>query len=77
MFPTWSDWQLTYTPKGLAKRRTKKILTYLGMIGLISALVHFRRIPKDLDRVKAFLKSFVRMALLKGVGLLTTVEKKI
>jgi len=27
--------------------------------------------------VKAFLKSFVRMALLKGVGLLTTVEKKI
>jgi len=77
MFPTWSDWQLTYTAKGTAKRRTKTVLSYLGLLGVVSALVHFRRSPGDLVRAKEFLKGLVRAALFRGVGILQTVEKRI
>ena len=37
MFPTWSDWNIQYTKKGLAKKRsrqaTKTIALALGIIG--------------------------------------------
>ena len=52
MFPTWSDWQLTYTTKGLAKRRTKRALRYLGVCGLIGAIIFFRRNLQDSNGYK-------------------------
>lgn len=35
MFPKWNDWDLKYTPKGLAKKRIGRIIQYLSLIGFI------------------------------------------
>ena len=38
MFPKWNDWDLKYTPKGLAKKRIWRTIRYISLIGLIFVL---------------------------------------
>ncbi len=73
MFPTWSDWDIRYTPKGLAKRRTKKLLRIL-MITL--AIIAIRRASKrglGMRDVPVLVKGYVRWGLLVGAGALQRV----
>ena len=74
MFPTWSDWDITYTPKGLAKKRAKTTLRYLAYI---TVLVGIFRLRRKRHSVKDMLKAYVRQALLIGGVVLQTVGSKV
>jgi len=77
MFPTWSDWDITYTSKGLAKRRFKKLFSILAYIGIIAGIVRVRRSDMGVAGVKTLFRDYVRTALLRGAGVLQGAEKKI
>ena len=77
MFPTWSDWNLKYTKKGLVKRRAKMTISYLAIFSAVYALIYLRRNGKALNDFKVILKEYVRLALLSGVNLLQMIEKRI
>jgi hypothetical protein len=74
MFPTWSDWDITYTSKGLAKRRVKTTLRYLAYI---AAIVGFIRLRRSGETVKDVLKGYVRQAFLTGASALQAVGSKV
>lgn len=76
MFPTWSDWQITYTSKGLAKKRTKTALRYLAYAAAIAAIIRLRR-NNNGQSVKDLLKAYVRQALLTGAVVLQAVGSKV
>lgn len=76
MFPTWSDWQITYTSKGLAKKRAKSALTYLAYAAAIAGIICLRR-AKNGASVKDMLKTYVRQALLTGGMVLQVVGSKV
>jgi hypothetical protein len=77
MFPTWSDWDITYTPKGLAKRRVKKTLQTLAVVGAIIGITSLRKRGLGRDGVKALLQGYVRSALFTGAGILQTMGQKV
>lgn len=74
MFPTWSDWNITYTSRGLAKKRAKTTLRYLAYITAIVGIVRLRR---NGHNVKDMLKAYARQALLTGGVVLQTVGSKV
>jgi hypothetical protein len=76
MFPTWSDWQITYTSKGLAKKRAKSALRYLAYAAAIAGIIRLRR-AKNGASVKDMLKAYVRQALLTGGMVLQVVGSKV
>lgn len=77
MFPTWSDWDITYTSKGLAKKRFNLFLRVLALVGTVSAIIRIRRTGLDRSGVKELLKGYVRTSLLTGAGVLQLVSSKI
>jgi len=74
MFPTWSDWDINYTTKGLSKQRAKKLVKLFAILGTVAIIVRLRKDPQS---IKSHLKTYVRSALLSGVNILQVAEKKI
>jgi hypothetical protein len=74
MFPTWKDWDITYTRQGLAARRFRTLLKSLALVAFISGIVKLRRSGRSLTE---FLKDFIRNLLLRGSNLLQGVAGKV
>lgn len=77
MFPTWSDWDFTYTSKGRAKRRIALLLRALGLVGALVGIARLRRSGFDVGAVKVLLQGYVRAALFTGAGILQTVGNRV
>ncbi|KAL3420630.1 monooxygenase, flavin-binding [Phlyctema vagabunda] len=77
MFPTWSDWNIKYTRKGLAKKRAKDILKYLALVTMVAGAVLARKDGRSMLSIVGFLKSYVRMALLTGSVVLQTTASRV
>ena len=76
MFPTWSDWQITYTSKGLAKKRAKTALRYTAYAAAIAGIIRLRG-AKNGESIKELLRAYVRQALLTGAVVLQAVGSKV
>jgi hypothetical protein len=76
MFPTWSDWDITYTRKGQVKRSVKKVLKVVALAAMIVGGVRLRRKLQGKSLITLF-KAYIRVAFLTGAGLLQTVASRI
>lgn len=76
MFPTWSDWDITYTRKGQVKRSVKKVLNVVALAAMIVGGVRLRRKLEGKSLIALF-KTYIRVAFLTGAGLLQTVASRI
>lgn len=47
MFPTWKDWDIRYTSKGIFKRRAGRLIRVLSLVGIITAIVRLRKNPQN------------------------------
>jgi hypothetical protein len=77
MFPTWSDWNISYTRKGLRKKRTKTFLRYLVYFAAIAGAVNLQRRGQTAAGVKALLRSYARKLLFIGAGTLQKAAEKV
>ena len=76
MFPTWSDWNISYTRKGQIKRSVKKVLNVVALTAMIVGGVRLRRSLQGRSFM-ALLKVYIRMVFMAGAGLLQTAASKI
>ena len=76
MFPTYSDWDITYTTKGLAKKRAKTTLRYLTSLAVIVGIIRLRRNSNGRS-IKDIIKGYVRQALLTGALVLQVAGSKV
>lgn len=77
MFPTWSDWDIKYTTKGLIKQRAKKLFRILAFTGAVTALIRMHKNPPTAASIKGLLRNYVKFSLASGVSLFQGVEKRI
>lgn len=77
MFPTWSDWDITYTPKGLAKRKFTKVLQVFAVVGTLLGAIRLRQSGLSKDALKATLKGFFRTSLLSMANILQNAGSKV
>jgi hypothetical protein len=77
MFPTWSDWDISYTRKGLLKKRAKTFLRYFMYFAFISGVVKLQRRGQDVASVGSLLKSYARKVLFMGAGALQKAGEKV
>lgn len=75
MFPTWSDWNITYTAKGLAKKRVKSLLRYTIILCLAAGFPLLKR--KGLTEMKLLLKQYPKLALMAVAAGLQNAASKI
>ncbi len=76
MFPTWSDWDITYTRKGQVKRSVKRVLNVVALAAVIVGGVRLRRKIQGKSLIALF-KAYIRVAFLTGAGLLQTIASRI
>ena len=76
MFPTWSDWDITYTRKGQVKRSVKKVLNVVALAAMIVGGVRLRLKLQGKSLITLF-KAYIRLAFITGAGLLQTVASRI
>lgn len=76
MFPTWRDWDIQYTRKGLVRRATSRTLRTLGLIAFIMSVVSIRR-SADGRGVKAVIRETARSVLLKSAGFLQSIGSNV
>jgi len=79
MFPTWSDWNITYTAKGLAKKRTKALLKYMAYALLFTSIYQARSQGKKLReaRIPVLIRNYLRAALLLGANSLQKISGRV
>jgi hypothetical protein len=77
MFPTYSDWDITYTTKGLAKKRTKAALRYLTYLAAIIAVIRLRKNNTSIGGVKEKIRRYLRQVLLTGALVLQVAGSKV
>jgi len=77
MFPTWSDWDITYSARGIAKRRRQATLKFLAYAALTMGLVGLVRRGKSVQDVLRWVRGYAREALLKASGVLQTVSGRV
>jgi len=77
MFPTWSDWDITYTRKGLIKTKAIKTLRMLAIVATVVGFVRLRKNGQGVQDVKALLKGYVRNALLTAAAVLQIAGSKV
>lgn len=75
MFPTWSDWNITYTRKGLVKRGAKRLMRILLFMAVVSAFRLWRR--HGLESAKGAMRNIVKVALLNGADVLHRSSKQV
>ena len=73
MFPTWSDWSISYTRQGTLKKRTKAFVRSLIFLALFSGALKLGRNGKNWTSIKPLLQSYVKTALFVGAGALQAV----
>ena len=76
MFPTWADWDITYTRKGLLKKATSRALKTFALAALMFGIVQQRRNGLRAG-ISAHLKSLIRGLLFRGAGLLQVAGSKV
>ena len=76
MFPTYSDWDITYTKKGLAKKRVKTTFRYLAYLATIVGIIRLRRNGNG-RTVKDIIKGYVKQALLTSALVLQVTGSKV
>jgi hypothetical protein len=76
MFPTWSDWDISYTRKGRIRKSARTLLRTVALVGLIVGSV---RLGQNLQgrSMMTFLKANIRMAFLAGAGFLQTAASRV
>jgi hypothetical protein len=74
MFPTWSDWNLTYTRRGLLKLGAKRLLRIMFLFAAISGIMQLQRSAKGLA---TDLRNLMRQALSKGAVVLSRTKAMI
>jgi hypothetical protein len=74
MFPTWSDWDIKYTTKGIFKKHAINSVKILALAMTIVTAIRLRKHPLE---VKSHIKHAVRSALFSGINILQMAEKKI
>ena len=76
MFPTWSDWDISYTRKGQRKKLMKRVFNVVALAALIIGGVKLRR---DLEgrNLLEIVKRYVRMVLMTGSGVLQTAASRV
>ena len=75
MFPTWSDWDITYTRTGQVKRSVKKVLNVVALAAMIVGGVRLRRKLEGKSLIALF-KAYISVAFLTGAGLLQNVASR-
>jgi hypothetical protein len=70
MFPTWSDWDISYTRQGALKKRKMAVLRSVVLLGLVFGAWKLGKSGQNLATIKQILKSYVRRALLVGAGIM-------
>lgn len=76
MFPTWNDWDIKYTRKGLLKKSAITLLKTVAFVALILGIVKQRQ-HGLLPRARAYLRGVVKTVLFDGAGLLQVVGNKL
>lgn len=61
MFPKWSDWNVTYTRKGILKNRLRKGLEFAGLAAAILLVYQLRQ---EGGNIIDFTRSLVRSGAL-------------
>ena len=74
MFPTWKDWDITYTPRGLALRRVK---TLLKSLAAIAVFIWVYKLRKNGQTAKIVLRDIARDVLQGGGHVLQRLAGKI
>jgi len=76
MFPTWSDWDISYTREGRIRKSARTVLRTVALVGLIVGSV---KLGQNLQgkSMMTFLKANIRMAFLAAVGLLQTAASRL
>lgn len=64
MFPTWSDWDITYTTKGLLKKRIKTLLSLLTYAAGIAGLYRLRKAGFAISDLPDLMRTLLRLSLL-------------
>lgn len=64
MFPTWSDWNISYTRQGTLKRRRKAFFRSMLLLALFSGALRLGLNGQNWTSVKPLLMSCVKKALL-------------
>lgn len=77
MFPTWNDWNIRYTRRGLIKKRAKTTLRYLAYIAAIVGILRLRQNAEGRGGIKALLNDSLSQVLLKGSLYLQTAGSKV
>ena len=81
MFPKWSDWNISYTTKGLWKQRIKRILTLAVFAATIVGAYRSRQSGMSIKSLPSQLQHFVRSTVLQVLGILRfgidSVQKRI
>lgn len=76
MFPTWKDWDLTYTKKGRVKRAGMRAVSILTLMAAISGILRLRQAAQG-QGVRALFADMSREVLLRGSTLLQRASTKV
>lgn len=72
MFPTWSDWDIKYTRKGLFKKSAFMLLKAFAFLALLFGIIQRKQSNLGLKT-----KAFVRTLIFSSAGLLQLAGSKI
>lgn len=76
MFPTWSDWDISYTRKGQRKKSGKRVLNVVALVALIAGGAILRRDLQNKNLLE-LVKAYTRMVLMTGAGTLQTAASRV
>ena len=76
MFPTWSDWDIKYTRKGLLKKSALTLLKSLALVAFIIGIIKERQ-HGLVPRSKAYLRGVARTLLVSGASILQVAANKV
>lgn len=74
MFPKWTDWNVTYTRKGLLKQRLWQALKYIAFAAAIVGMYRTRQAGQSMVDIPNLLRQYVSFGLLR---ILVTVNRVI
>ena len=64
MFPKWNDWNISYTKKGLFKKRIKTTLKCVVLVGCIVGSYRIRKTGTSLVQVPDVVRQIIRSGFL-------------
>ncbi|KAL2067282.1 hypothetical protein VTL71DRAFT_1706 [Oculimacula yallundae] len=76
MFPTWNDWDIQYTRKGLVKKSALTLLKSLALVVMILGIIKQKQ-DGLLPKTKAYLRRVARTLLFGGAGVLQVAGNKL